>query len=153
MRRIMSFPKRFVFAVRYGYQWYKVDISCQERTFEKALHILEKMRRNNRVKIKLDLKNAQVLFDLSRYQECMAMLDAIVPEIETDSNLTEAVKNYCAAYVHWMALKIKVINGEDQKETMSLLAATDVRAIDLAKIPRVWKTHFPLRIHPGWTEL
>lgn len=117
MRKIRALPKAVVLAVRYGYRWYKVDISCQEGKFEKALEILEKTTRHGPVKGKLNLKKAQVLYELSRYQECLQTLNAIVPVLETDGRLTEAEKKYCTAYIYWVILKIKAITGADQQDT------------------------------------
>lgn len=153
MRKIHSLPKRVVLSVRHGYRWYKVDISCQERKFKKALEILEKMTRNKPTKVKLDLKQAQVLYELSRYQECLEILNAVIPVLERDGKLTEAVKQYCSAYIYWLTLKIKVKTGANQQDTLAQIRDVNVRAIDLTKIPRIWKSNFPLRLHPNWQAL
>ncbi|TQV75661.1 tetratricopeptide repeat protein [Denitrobaculum tricleocarpae] len=152
MRKILSFPKRLVFAIQHGYRWYKVDISCQERKFEKALAILQKMTRRHPARVKLSLKKAQVLYALSRYQASLTELDAIVPVLETGGKLSDAEKQYCFAYLYWLALCIKVKTGADQKRMLAQLRDVNIRAIDLAKVPRVWRSNFPLRLHPNWEE-
>lgn len=152
MRKILSFTKRVILAIRHGYRWYKVDISCQERKFEKALKILEKMTPNKRARVKLDLKQAQVLYGLSRYQESLTILNSVVPVLEADRKLTAAEKQYCTAYIYWLTLCIKVKTGADQQDTLAQIRDVNVRAIELSQIPRIWRSNFPLRIHPNWQE-
>ncbi|TCS59839.1 hypothetical protein EDD55_1161 [Varunaivibrio sulfuroxidans] len=97
---------------------------------------------------------AYIKFRASKYRDAKELFDIAWKKIDLDEHLSSDEKLYFKGFVLGPAqMTIFFLKHRNNLEpNYNNIHKCNIYGVDLQKISKKWKTHFPMRDHPDWDK-
>ena len=147
---MIVFFKRLLGGLKVGNLWVEALELASKQEYRAALKLLNQIRVKGGFLIEVNVLRADMLGESRQLQECYDLCCALFDDIANDNSMDQNTKRYVTAYVLWIANLARTRGPFDKTKSIIRIEKIKWSEIDLATIPKHWKSNCSLNIHPDW---